>query len=74
VREKYCWLVADKPSEQGESTWARWVHWVFLKNSWNIIKEDVMSAFQFFFQQHDQHLMCSSQRNLTLSKSMTSAL
>jgi hypothetical protein len=29
---------------------------IFFKKCWGIIKADVMQAFQFFFNQHDQHL------------------
>jgi hypothetical protein len=30
VREKYCWLVADKPSEQGVSVSQRPVSWTVI--------------------------------------------
>lgn len=39
---------------------------VFLKQSWQLIKGDVMLAFQFFFQQHEQHFKQLNSAHLVL--------
>jgi hypothetical protein len=44
-----CDIATDKASGRDEFIG------VFLKQSWQLIKGDVMLAFQFFFQQHEQH-------------------
>jgi hypothetical protein len=39
---------------------------IFLKRCWHIIKVDVMQAFQFFFDQHDQHLRLLNSTHVVL--------
>jgi hypothetical protein len=39
---------------------------VFLKRSWLVIKEDLMSAFYFFYQHHGQHFQHLNSAHLVL--------
>jgi predicted NAD-dependent protein-ADP-ribosyltransferase YbiA (DUF1768 family) len=39
---------------------------LFLKHSWGTIKLDIVKAFEFFHQQHDQHLRLLNTAHLVL--------
>jgi mannosylglycoprotein endo-beta-mannosidase len=39
---------------------------LFLKKAWGIVKQDLLQAFQYFFQQHDQHLKLLSTAHFVL--------
>jgi hypothetical protein len=39
---------------------------VFLKQSWNLIKVDLLQAINFFYQQHDQHFSLLNSAHVVL--------